>query len=384
MDQFLDLAYYKHNNGTLPLYLSPVKDHKENFALDGFYEDLVSLATSEYGQTLYRLFKSDKDKIVLSEYAEKHGHFLEKFFQRELSINVKRKIFEDKIDLKQYYPLYCTRYNFGSYEKVERYLPQNFALDFYKVSMYNLNNANIYSIVKNWFQRQSTFRHCEICGKEYRPAFFRDWVYFGAAGNLSVCFECPTNTIPSEEAILKLIPQLVEDCGFIPNADFNPINFNFSSKVKSNDWTPTVKTIFQIGDWRKYFDSWFKALVKSKVLKDNILVTHRGVKCIAKSGNECNSLDELFIDNWLFDNGFQATKEPVYPKHEKYNSSGKRRADWLVNGYFIEYFGLTGEEAYDKKVIEKMYLVRELNLKMIALFPKDLSSIAQVLSVLGQ
>jgi len=384
MNQYLDLAHFKHGNETLPLYLTPIKTNRNDFKSDSFYDEITSLATSEYGQTIYKLFKSDNDFELLINNAFKHGIYLEKFFYKDLSVNVKQKLFEKKIDLEIYYPLYCTKYNFGSYEKVKKFLPQNFALDFCKVSMYELNNLEIFLIVKNWFDQHNTIRTCEICKKHFRPAFFRDWVYFGAAGNITVCFECPIENNQNADKIIELVPILIKNCGFIPNADFSPINFNFSSKIHPDNWSKTVKTIFEIGNWRSHFDTWFKLLVKSNVLNGDILKTSRGIRCIAKSGNECNSLDELFIDNWLFENNFKVQKEPIYPRHEKYNASGKRRADWFVNGYYIEYFGLCGEEAYDKKVIEKMNLARELNLKLIALFPNSLNKIEQELWVLRQ
>lgn len=384
MKQYLNHAYAKHNNNTLPYSLNPIYKSKTDFGPDQFYEDLIKLATSEYGKTIYDLFKFDKIYDSLIGNAGQHGIFVREFFDRELSIHVKRKIIEDEIDLESYYPLYCNQYNFGTYEKVKKYLPQNFASDFCKVALYYLNDEVVYSIIRNWQAQNSIIRNCEICGKEYRIAFFRDWVYYGANGNTTVCFECPFNTESTEEEILRLIPKLIENCGFIPNADFSPININFSSRIKPENWTSSLKVIFQMGNWRDFFDSWFKALVKSKVLKDDIIITSRGVKCIAKSGNECNSLDELFIDNWLFEQGYDVKKEPLYPKHKTYNSSGRKRADWLVNGHYIEYFGLAGDEIYDKKVIDKIKLAKDLDLKLISIFPKDLNLIDNTLRLLRE
>jgi hypothetical protein len=195
---------------------------------------------------------------------------------------------------------------------------------------------------------------------------------------------------PSKIDLIKSIPELVETCKFIPNSDFNLLNNSFTSKVRNENWIQTAKIILNMGiggfssdNFNLHFGSWFKALVESNVLKDNVLKTGRGFRCVAKSGNECNSLDEMFIDNWLFDKGFIAIKEPMYPKHELYNPSGRRRADWLVNGYFIEYFGLAGDEKYDKKTVEKILLAKELDLKIIAVFRENLRSIDEKLSVLN-
>lgn len=375
MTQFLDLTYYKNNLDNFPAILSPIRTSKVDYREGDIYDSTIKLANSEYGKALYDLFKEDNDYNVFLNFATSHGIFLEKFFHRELSIRVRKKILEEKIDLKKYFPLYSTHYDFVAYEKVEKYLLQNFALDFFRTSIYNLNDDKVYSIIKDWYYKNFTLRSCDICGKEYRVTSLPDWVYYGADGHKNICFECPVDPESDKEKLLKLIPELVENCGFIPNSDFSPINHNFSARIKEENWVSTVSTIFKMSASLTTFDSWFRALFEAGVLKDDVLVTARGVKCIAKSGNECNSLDEQFIDNWLFYNDLKTIKEPIYPKHEKYNTSGRRRADWLVNGYYIEYFGLAGDDKYDKKTIEKMNLVRELDLKLIALFPEDLNSL---------
>jgi hypothetical protein len=385
MKKFLDSSFYRHESRILPSYLTPSRIDPRNYDIDAFHDNyLIEIATSEYGKTIYNFFTSENDKSVLKGYAEKHGPFLEKFYQRDLYVNVCRKIIEEKIDLRKLYPLYCTKYNFGPYEKVEKHLPRNLALDFFRASMYYNNDEYIYNSVKEWFINHLNDKVCEICGTQFKPAFFKDWVYFGASGHFNVCLECPVKTNTNKDEILMKIPKFVENCGFIPNSDFNPINNRFSSKVSPTKWVQSVKSIFEIIDWKQHFDSWFKVLAQAGVLKDNQLVTKRGVRCISISGNECNSLDELYIDNWLFEQGHKAIKEPKYPKHDLYNPSGKRRADWLVNENYIEYFGLYGDVAYDKKISEKMSLAKDLDIKLIAIFPKDINDLPNILKALNQ
>jgi hypothetical protein len=383
MAQYMDLTYYKNLDNS-PASLVPIRTNKRTRSTNKMHAFIEDLANSEYGVTIYNLFKSDLDYVVLKEYARKHGVFLTKYFQRDINIRVKKKILEDKIDLRKYYPLYCSQYSFGAFEQVQKHLPGNFALDFGRVAVYYLNDDDIFNRLNESYKLQHAFRSCQLCGKHFRVTGFPDWVYYGADGHKTVCFECPINEIPDKQRLLKLIPQLIEKCGFIPNSDFSPINHKFSARVDELKWTETVGTIFQMGHYREFFDSWFRALVEAGVLRDNVRVTSRGVKCIAKSGNECNSLDEQFIDNWLFANDLNPMKEPMYPKHPKYNPSGRRRADWLVKDYYVEYFGLAGEETYDKKTIEKMNLVRELDLKFIAIFPEDLNSLDTKLAKLRQ
>jgi hypothetical protein len=111
------------------------------------------------------------------------------------------------------------------------------------------------------------------------------------------------------------------------------------------------------------------------------LKTARGYKCIAKSGNVCNSLDEQFIDNYLFSLGLKPLKEPKYPFHSVYNPRTLLRADWLLEGKYIEYFGLKGEINYDIKTSNKIKLCTEMGLELIPIYPDDLSSLDKVFSI---
>jgi len=147
MTQFLDLTYYKKNLENFPAILYPIRTNKPDYRPCDIYDFNIKLATSEYGKTLYDLFKADNDYAILLDYATKHGTFLEKFLERELSIRVRKKVLEEKIDFKKYYKVYCAHNNCVTNERIEKYLPQNFALDFFRTTIYNLNDDKIYSII---------------------------------------------------------------------------------------------------------------------------------------------------------------------------------------------------------------------------------------------
>jgi hypothetical protein len=146
--------------------------------------------------------------------------------------------------------------------------------------------------------------------------------------------------------MIPLINKLVTKCNFIPNS--NKIIFDLG--IKANTSSSSNKKI------NTKFGSWFKALISSNVLPNGTLKTSRGIRCLAKSGNECLSLDEIFIDNWLFEKNIKAEKEPLYPKYPEYNKSGRRRADWKINE-----------------------LSKALNLKLISINPSDLNNLSEKL-----
>jgi hypothetical protein len=130
------------------------------------------------------------------------------------------------------------------------------------------------------------------------------------------------------------------------------------------------------------WSSWFAALASSGALPDGVIATSRGVRCLAKDGHECHSLDEQRIDDWLEAHNIAHEREPVYPKHSVLNPGGRRRADWRVGDIFIEYFGLTGEKAYDVKTDEKIMLSKQLGITMFPIYPSDMVSLDQLLTPL--
>ena len=94
------------------------------------------------------------------------------------------------------------------------------------------------------------------------------------------------------------------------------------------------------------FGSWFKALVFSGVLGDGALVTARGIRCLAKDGHECYSMVEKTIDDWLYQQGIPHEKEPPYPRDNALNPRSLLRTDWKIGRWFVEFFGMLGEEQY--------------------------------------
>lgn len=127
------------------------------------------------------------------------------------------------------------------------------------------------------------------------------------------------------------------------------------------DSKPTVKRV------REVYGSWLNALVQSGVLPNGVRKMPRGIQCLAKDGHVCNSIGEKVIDDFLTSKHIPHEKEPHYPE-------GQYRADFLINGYFIEYFGLAGDPDYDSKTGLKLELCRKHGIKLIALYSDDLWS----------
>jgi len=119
------------------------------------------------------------------------------------------------------------------------------------------------------------------------------------------------------------------------------------------------------------FGSWLNALVEAGVLEDGTRRTSRGTQCIAKDGHVCLSLGEKTTDDFLYRYGIPHEKEPRYPERNF-------RGDFLVNGIFIEYFGLKGDPDYDAKTRLKQGICNKHGIELVSVYPKDLVSLKEL------
>ncbi len=92
-----------------------------------------------------------------------------------------------------------------------------------------------------------------------------------------------------------------------------------------------------------------------------------GTRVLANDGHMCTSLGEKTIDDWLHGLGVEHSREPVYPGSQK-------RADFRIGDMFIEYFGLAGVPAYDRKSELKRNLARDAGILLVEITPSDLSN----------
>lgn len=220
-------------------------------------------------------------------------------------------------------------------------------------------------------------KNCRICGLVFRedslpvPLVER----LGVEG-LDFCSPCLTNAlladgaadVPMEE-ILTYIRDLTSTLSRIPSGDFgrNVSDFhglNIDERIAIFRLLMGKPSLLRV----KYvFGSWLNALIKAGVLTDDVRRTARGIQCIANDGHVCLSLGEKTIDDLLFSLGIEHDKEPRYP-------GCNYRADFQIRGTFIEYFGLAGDADYDARSKAKASICAAHDIKLIAIYSKDLSS----------
>jgi hypothetical protein len=126
---------------------------------------------------------------------------------------------------------------------------------------------------------------------------------------------------------------------------------------------------------RNRFSSWNKA-IKAAGFKPNPVLFAKKHK--AKDGHMCDSLSERIVNDWLSDNNLEHKINVPYPGNLQFT------CDFVVDKYFIEFFGLEGElPKYTKTIKEKRRLAQEYNLNMIELKPEHILPKNQLDTVLN-
>lgn len=128
---------------------------------------------------------------------------------------------------------------------------------------------------------------------------------------------------------------------------------------------------------RDSFGTWNKAIEAAGFQANPVMFAN---KYVAKDGHKCDSLAEKIIDEWFYSKGISHKRSVPYPEFKKMT------CDFVVDKFYIEFFGLEGEHReYTKHVHKKRQLAKKYNLKLIEikpihLFPKN--KLNQVLSFL--
>lgn len=354
---------------------------------DEWLIDVRKLSETPFSKYVFAKFSKESDYSLFTNILQMHGIFVEKFFHRELRYRVLGEIVADSNELDKLKMLMESAWGykttFGRNARDDVF----FVVDhiFEQLLFRAINDRGAYDSLADWYRRNSQPCECVICGSSYRLIDLPDWIYAGSNGTKRCCMQCQIVEQPSKDALLPHLRDFVNACGFIPAANASPLDYSFTCRLSQEQWPSVFKAYGKMGgveNVKTHWNTWFKALSSSGVLPNGVMTTSRGIKCLAKDGHECHSLDEQQIDNWLSDHNLPHYKEPIYPAHPVLNPTGKRRSDWLVGEVYIEYFGLTGGKEYDKKTVEKIMLTKQLGLTMLSIYPANMKALDSVLGCL--
>ena len=356
--------------------LSEVKKAKRKI----WISHLAEINHSKLGKFVAEHFVDLSDLEYFESLATRYGIFLQRFFEYYIREKIPNKIRNLNDDKLKFYRMIENLS--GKQYEYNDWLVLSLSGAIFGSIFFTLEREGVISRkIEAWYYEHSEYRECKICCNEFRVIDLPNWMYHGSNGIDNCCFQCEIVDEPTKEQLLNLIPQFIKSCGFIPNSEASPLNYSFSSRLNNEKWIEAIKQFGKMGTInhvKKHFGSWFLGLKESGSLPNGVLVTSRGIKCLADDGHQCLSLDEQFIDNWLYSNGIEHEREPHYPKHSILNPYGRRRADWKIGDYFVEYFGLAGNPSYDRKTLEKTKLALAENIKLITILPNQINELDKI------
>jgi hypothetical protein len=223
-----------------------------------------------------------------------------------------------------------------------------------------ITNEELISILRKVYEdKKKPLMHGDFDGTNGLPSSSVISKRFG--GFCRACYKAGVPSVShykiTKEEMTLMLKDLYEKLGRAPH----------SSELTENGLPSDVT-------YRDNFGSYTKALLIAGVTdvihsKGN----YRGVKCLAEDGTVCSSLGELKITNFLIEKDISFEKEVKYP-------NTKYRVDWKINTTFVEFFGLKGKNEYDRKIEIKREICRNEGMRLIEIYPNDLTDLDSALS----
>ncbi len=133
---------------------------------------------------------------------------------------------------------------------------------------------------------------------------------------------------------------------------------------KKFDRIPLKREFNMYDEYQRQFGSW-NAAIKAAGFKTNPIIF--AYKFKSKDGHNCDSFTEKIIDEWLMDH------QIPHERNHKYANT-RMTADFLIKpNTILEFFGLAGvQKQYDKNIEKKRARCKNLNLKLIEIYPADI------------
>lgn len=247
----------------------------------------------------------------------------------------------------------------------EFFYPFYFASDFYP---YLVSLSQIFS----YYPIEKSIKEVNFCPKHFPPSsygtFFEDEM------------RREPNIIQRMKQLLKELADILE---FIPPQTFHA-NLTYLKDISKEKFEKAILVINEMPPFQKeapyhptgykdIFGSWIAALDAAGILEGGVIKTQRGYMCAANDGHFCRSIGEKIVDDFLHKNKIAHEREPIYAGDRQY------RADWKVGRYFIEFWGLKGDEDYDKKIEEKREIAQKHDIPLIELTFEDLRKLDEKL-----
>ena len=292
------------------------------------------------------------------------------------------KLLEDRIQKEQWH------WSFGITDSIVQITPKEVVESlskqyayYNKVIKFALSRAKELGLTEKI--RKPQWKVCPICKEKFvEDSLAYPFTRRLGMDHLDFCGPCMRDSVlqgtgdawATREEIIDYLKKLTDLIQRVPPQkfgegvdDFRDLNYEERlSLLKLLKFKkPTLDRIQEV------FDSYFNALIEAGILENGARQTSRGIQTLAKDGHLCLSLGEKTIDDFLFSHQIEHQKEPRYPQ-------GNYRADFLIGGVFVEYFGYRGNPEYDAKSKDKVNICKRHGITLISIYPKDLLSIERL------
>jgi hypothetical protein len=185
-----------------------------------------------------------------------------------------------------------------------------------------------------------TTASCLICGKEFKYPFGRHRVTCSSpCGQIHQFGSLPY----SKEEAVALLLKMKQETGDTP-----------SSKLIERRVVHAIK---------RYFGTWNKAMQSLGLDPNTQWIRKKNLLCL--DGHKAESISEMLVDNWLYENGIKHERMKLYPE-------GKMNCDFFLCdlNIWMEYFGLAGQHPYyDKKILMKREIAKRHGIRLIEILP---------------
>lgn len=225
---------------------------------------------------------------------------------------------------------------------------------------------------------------CVLCGQDFWPQELNG-LYLVKTGVPRYCADChglrsdvwrkvPIDEDSRKAKSLRAIELVSELTGLFPFKNLKRQVIGHLEPEERDRWF-MAQVFMPDRSAGELFGSWDQMLSLTTSIGVRPRKGRGGYVSTSDCGHVCYSLGERTICDFLSSKVVEHEKEPVYPNHSELNPSGKLRADWLVQGIWVELAGYPDDTAYMKKMAQKQELAKVAGLKHLVVMPTDLKQL---------
>lgn len=230
-------------------------------------------------------------------------------------------------------------------------------------------------------------RTCSLCGVDFHlgtqrlpNVLFTESEYLCWPCGQGAMYGVPGDwTDAREDAMPHVLRALAEEVGTAPSLPL--LRLGIADGVADRVLACALRSVLPNNTFSGHSTaSWLRWLELAGVLESGWRRS-RGIISTANDGHQCRSMFERHVDDFFSRNDIPHECEPTWPYHARFNSSGRRRADWLLpGGTLVEAAGMMSRPEYADKMAAKVSLAEDLGVHLIVIEPSDIGRLDEVFS----